>query len=313
MLPGLYVPTLGPISLPLIEGSTLPALKAICEQAPLGVRDKTVVDTSYRNTWQLSHCQEEEEKERGPSRPGFTLQNPEWGEAMQRLARLCAEELGHPNASRVEARLYKLLLYEAGGFFKPHRDSEKQDGMFASLVVQLPCSYRGGELVVHHPRQQSGSKKHDFLSKTFDLSKGAAYLQYRYAAFYADCPHELKPVTEGHRLCLVYNLITRPSSAQPRDTALQAPENFSVIRRLRAILRQWGSMAQHDKTAPKRLALMLDHQYSAAGLQSCQCLKGRDRAVYNVLEEAINPSQDSDSGLPFFMDVGIVHLKESGT
>lgn len=46
--------------------------------------------------------------------------------------------------------LYKLLLYKRGSFLKPHRDSEKVDGMFATLVIQLPSLYKGRQLIVRH-------------------------------------------------------------------------------------------------------------------------------------------------------------------
>ena len=60
-----------------------------------------------------------------------------------------AESLG-VKPHRVKSELYKLLVYEPGGFFKPHRDTEKADGMFATLVVQLPSSFTGGTFVVSH-------------------------------------------------------------------------------------------------------------------------------------------------------------------
>ena len=39
----------------------------------------------------------------------------------------------------VSARLYKLLLYEPGDFFARHRDTERMNGMFGTLVIELPC------------------------------------------------------------------------------------------------------------------------------------------------------------------------------
>jgi hypothetical protein len=53
--------------------------------------------------------------------------------------------LGCEDAS-VSAELYKLLVYERGGFFLPHRDTEKSAGMFGTLVLTLPSAYRGGAL-----------------------------------------------------------------------------------------------------------------------------------------------------------------------
>ena len=54
------------------------------------------------------------------------------------------------NPLQVEARLYKMVLYEDGGFFKAHKDTEKEPGMFATLVVQLPAKHDEGKLVVRH-------------------------------------------------------------------------------------------------------------------------------------------------------------------
>jgi hypothetical protein len=48
------------------------------------------------------------------------------------------------------AELYKLLVYDPGGFFLAHRDTEKTAGMFGTLVVGLPSAHRGGELVIRH-------------------------------------------------------------------------------------------------------------------------------------------------------------------
>lgn len=52
----------------------------------------------------------------------------------------------HPSHS-----LYKmLLLYEEGGHFKKHRDTEKEANMFGTLVVALPSQHEGGDLVITH-------------------------------------------------------------------------------------------------------------------------------------------------------------------
>ncbi len=36
------------------------------------------------------------------------------------------------------------------------------------------------------------------------------------AAFYADCEHGILPVTEGHRACLIFNLVLTPGARRPR-------------------------------------------------------------------------------------------------
>jgi hypothetical protein len=50
--------------------------------------------------------------------------------------------LGCGDAS-VSVELYKLLVYDRDGFFLAHRDTEKTDGMFGTLVVTLPSKYCG--------------------------------------------------------------------------------------------------------------------------------------------------------------------------
>lgn len=89
----------------------------------------------------------------------------------------------------IQAHLYKLLLYEPGSFFQPHRDSEKEQGMFGTLVIILPSLYTGGELVVHHNNE---------MLEVFDQSKKSDFRTQYYAAFYADYKHELKKVESGN-------------------------------------------------------------------------------------------------------------------
>lgn len=63
-----------------------------------------------------------------------------------------ALDLNDSAACSIEARLYKLLLYEQGGHFAAHQDTEKERGMIGTLVVQLPCveGHTGGSLTVRH-------------------------------------------------------------------------------------------------------------------------------------------------------------------
>jgi hypothetical protein len=64
-----------------------------------------------------------------------------------------AAGLGEDEGAGVEARLYKLLLYEPGGHFVTHRDTEKEAGMFATLLICLPVG--GG----HQVRQGRGMRR----------------------------------------------------------------------------------------------------------------------------------------------------------
>ena len=44
-----------------------------------------------------------------------------------------------------------------------------------------------------------------------------------FAAFYADCEHEVKPITHGTRVCLTYNLSLAEKSKKKQQPALLAP------------------------------------------------------------------------------------------
>jgi len=50
-------------------------------------------------------------------------------------------ELGVSSDAVVTVELYKLLLYQEGDHFMPHRDTEKADGMFATMIILLPSQY----------------------------------------------------------------------------------------------------------------------------------------------------------------------------
>lgn len=77
-----------------------------------------------------------------------------------------------------------MLLYEEGGMFKKHKDTEKEKGMVGTLIIQLPSEFIGGALVIEH----SGEKvTYDFSSKSTE--------GFFATAFYADCDHELLPVS----------------------------------------------------------------------------------------------------------------------
>ncbi|MCU0872712.1 MAG: hypothetical protein MUE50_10250 [Pirellulaceae bacterium] len=62
----------------------------------------------------------------------FSLRNAAWKPFIASIVAAVRQEFGIPQ--KVEHQLSKLLVYEKGGFFAPHRDSEKTPGMFAMLI-----------------------------------------------------------------------------------------------------------------------------------------------------------------------------------
>lgn len=65
----------------------------------------------------------------------------DWPRYVTSVAERLADQLGVAPDCKVQAQLYKLLMYEKGDHFNTHRDSEKEDGMFATMVLLLPSTY----------------------------------------------------------------------------------------------------------------------------------------------------------------------------
>lgn len=108
--PHICVRGLGRIKLPLTEESAQSLIKT-CHQSPFGKGDKTIIDTSVRNTWELNNDQ-------------FNLENHKWKEELGCIVDKALVELGlnDNEACDTEAQLYKMLLYEKGAMFKAHKE-----------------------------------------------------------------------------------------------------------------------------------------------------------------------------------------------
>jgi hypothetical protein len=249
ILPGLTVKGMGQVGLPLTSQQA-EDLKQHCRQAPYGKGEKTLVDTDVRRVWELKPAK-------------FKLTNPDWDAFLEGVLGQVQQELGLEE-QKLQAHLHDLLLYEPGSFFLPHRDGEKLDRMVATLVIVLPSSYAGGELIV----------RHEGAEKTIDFS-GADLFHIHFAAFYADCEHEVRPLREGYRLCLVYNLTLAKGKKR-----ITAPSYGQYIEQISQLLRQWGEAA-----GPPKLVVTLEHQYTRDGLV-WDALKGVDRARADALAEA---------------------------
>ena len=169
----------------------------------------------------------------------------------------------------MQAELYKLLVYDAGSFFIKHRDTEKIPGMFATLVIVLPSEYQGGELVIKHKQE----------AVTLDLHRDDA-AEVGYAAFYADCVHEILPITQGCRLTLIFNLFRAD-----KQLPLPKPPDYDQEQALvTSLLRNWATSLtdEPDPEIPLKLIYLLEHAYTPAEL-GFDALKNADAAVAEVL------------------------------
>ena len=248
-MPRLDVEGAGALSFPVPEAQVR-ALIAGAERAPYGKGSETLLDRSVRDCWQID-----------PER--MRLAGAAWPETFAKILDSAAAGLGCP-ADRLDAQLYKLLIYEPGGFFSAHRDTEKAGGMVATLSISLPTAGAGGELIVRHRDREI----------TIDMTAGEPS-ELAFAAFYADCAHEIRPVIEGHRLSLVFNLCLR---AGDTDTPRAAPDYTSRVDLIARRLAEWGRAEE----GADKLVWLLDHQYSEAGL-SFGALKNTDAALARIL------------------------------
>lgn len=270
-MPRLEVASAGALSFP-IPPAQVEALIGAATRAPYGRGQETILDRSVRDCWQIA-----------PDRVDAT--GRAWPETFGDVLRRTTEGLGCP-ADAVSASLYKLLIYEPGGFFAPHRDTEKAHGMVATLVVSLPTVGAGGELVIrHHGRETVVDMRTDEPSELV------------YAAFYADCEHEILPVTEGHRVCLVYTLVLAGDRAIPAAAPDYGAEVAPIADELKARCLDPGESG--------KLVWMLEHNYSEAGL-SFGTLKNVDATIGRVLAAAADRADCA-------LHAAILHIEELGS
>jgi predicted 2-oxoglutarate/Fe(II)-dependent dioxygenase YbiX len=274
LAPRLEVDGVGVIALPLLPVQAA-ELIAVAERAPYGRGADTLIDTDVRRTWQISAGR-------------VHIGGKHWAATLQAILTRVAEGLGV--SEPIAAELYKLLLYDQGSFFVSHRDTEKAPGMFATLVLVLPSVSTGGELVIRHQDREAR------LDLKCEEPSEAAF-----AAFYADCVHEVLPVTSGCRLAVVYNLLRKGKGPKLEPPSYQA-EQVHVA----ALLGAWaGAKRGGDNGAPEKLIYPLDHAYTPAEL-GFDKLKGADAAAANVLVAAA-----ALAGCD--LHLALVSIEESGT
>jgi hypothetical protein len=269
VMPAIDVDGVGRIAFPVLPMQA-ERLVAIAEAAPYGRGEETIVDRDIRRTWQID-----------PGR--IRIGGRHWQESLAALVAdaACSLGVGEP----VAADFYKLLVYDAGSFFVDHRDTEKVPGMFATLAIVLPSAHSGGALIVRHLGREVVLDPHP--EEPSEIG---------FAAFYADCVHEIRPVTAGCRIALIYNLRFLGGNQPPA-----APDYRAEQRRAAERLRRWAEAADE----PDKLVLPLEHAYTPAEL-SFATLKGRDAAVASVLTGA---AAEADCEL----HLALVSIEESGS
>lgn len=253
----LEVQGVGRIRFP-ITAATGRKLCEVARPARYGFKDQTRLDRRIRDTWEIP-------------RSRISIDAIRWNRTLTPQLNRIRHDLGLAEASRLKAQLHNMLVYAPGQFFVTHQDSEKTDDMIGSLVVSLPSRFTGGAMaIVHHDEK-----------KVFN---GSGPDGLTFVAFYADCHHELRPIKQGYRVVLTYNLVVDgqvPAASKPVDGVValtgQVREFFE-----KSSPPRWPGAPTDGP--PDRLVYLLGHQYTQRGLAWSR-LKSGDVARAAALQE----------------------------
>ncbi|KAI0347442.1 hypothetical protein BDW22DRAFT_1322352 [Trametopsis cervina] len=235
----------------------LKQLAQTCDPAKFGLNQEHVLDEAYRSAGKLDLSE---------FSIGF---DPESSRIMDAIREVLLS--GHETAGLgIRWELYKLNVYGPGQFFKAHKDTPRDDTMFASLVVILPTVHEGGALRFEHQ------------DRTFVFDSAAAVAKsppssVAFTAFYSDINHEVTPVTSGYRVTLTYNLFfldVAPAMSIP----FVSPQEDAMRAAIDALLHE-------DEFLPKGgyIGFALRHEYALQPMQKTSTLerflKGSDAVL----------------------------------
>ncbi|KAK1862790.1 hypothetical protein I4F81_005357 [Pyropia yezoensis] len=256
------------LGLPLSDAGAS-AFKAAATPAPFGRGSATVVDPTVRSALQAA-------VRLAPSFvPALTAKV---------LPHVCSR-LGVAPVADVALQLDKAVLYEVGGHFARHQDTQRSAGMFGTLVLVLPTAARhaGGVLEVSHQGDtrdvDSAAMLYPDIDGEGEEEEAAAAPAACFVAFFADCYHRLRKVTAGRRFCLLFNLVRVESSPSAGRAFGRADVHADRRARIGAAVRRWEALPDGNTV----LAVPLRHMYTKQGL-AFRNLKPEDAAVAKVLQ-----------------------------
>ncbi|KAL3927371.1 MAG: hypothetical protein SGBAC_013114 [Bacillariaceae sp.] len=120
----------------------------------------------------------------------------EWYSQLGQITKDCIAGLGlnANQESNIVPNLCSMLLSGAGA--TPRGAEKPPSKHFATMVIQLPSWYTGGERIVHY---KGKTTKVDWSERSDD--------GFFVTSFLADCNNLLMEVKSGYQLCLVYDLV----------------------------------------------------------------------------------------------------------
>ncbi|PLB55677.1 oxidoreductase, partial [Aspergillus steynii IBT 23096] len=244
----------------------LQSLAGDCIPATFGRGDQDVLDPTYRRAGKLE-----------PAHFSSNFHPADFGIIDQIEQDLLPTINDGPGSSgyrrKIIPELYKLNVYTGpSGFFHKHVDTPRGPKQIGSLVVCLPSEFKGGVLHVRNGGQD--------LSYDWSHASGSAI---QWAAFYSDCEHEIKAVTEGERITLTYNLYATEIGTEGIPSALSlAPQSQHLYSALVKSLKEPSFMTEGGI-----VGLFCSHAYPHMSGTTAKSMKGllktSDYGLYSAI------------------------------
>ncbi|KAF5359066.1 hypothetical protein D9758_004798 [Tetrapyrgos nigripes] len=194
-------------------------------------------------------------------------------------------------------QLSKLLLFEGNGsHLQATQTTENAPGMFATVLVSLPCEHTGGELVLTHSNSTTTYESSTTSLDVIDVT-----------GWYTGVCYEVKPVTSGYRLCLCFNLFHAIDSASgiPRlDSAVSSDEG------LRAVLTKWKDNRNllASKSGDTVAYVLNGGQYGS----NYDKLRSGIRFLDDEDARLVSNVRNVAEGLGFFLGIAMFELNRGG-
>ncbi|KAJ3094259.1 hypothetical protein HDU97_008312 [Phlyctochytrium planicorne] len=219
-----------------------------------------------------------------------------WDDAVQNLAISASQSLGVVSKT-IKAAFSKMVLLQAESRIAAPPQDNIEKGNFGTFLLQLPSGYKGGQSVI-----QFGESK-----KTYSLDVESD-LHFHYLAYYSNTSVNTLPVTEGWKICLLYNLVHVPERT---DESIPCAVDYDGIQKaFSSALATWRLSNHCDK-----LLIKLENDYADKTIGkdnvfplSFDGLVGRDRTMLNVLRNIKEPD-----GSPVQLCLVLVEMKNHGS
>lgn len=268
VLPGLNVKDVGELSLP-VRQELVELLMEHCTKEGAGV-------------WSLP-----------PHRVQPT--NVEWHRGLELLTRMSADRLGFKGVT-LRTVLNKLVVIGEGG--RLTRQQEDPSAV-ATLVVQLPSQFEGGDVVL----SELGTQK-----RPLQKLKGVAAYKPLYVVHAADTIQVVEQVTSGYLVMAVYSLCLPSDRVGKKPVDVLQGQLVEAIQMLKARDDTAGSSESNaieidddDDEEDSKFALMLTETCKAEDIETkgLEALTGVDRVRFELLQGA-NDSLPLDKQLTFY-------------